>query len=454
MTSRQQKILLVDDDPGLLKLLTIRFRNAGYEVDTVESGEKAFAHLLVFRPQLVITDLRMDGVDGLTLAEEISQHNPSLPVIILTAHGTIPEAVQATHQGVFSFITKPFDSKELLEHVSRALRIAGVQGSECTSDEADYQWRDGIITRSSNMEDLLAQARLVARTDASVFIYGESGTGKELLALAIHRASRRRDKPFIAVNCGAIPETLLESELFGHRKGAFTGAIQHYEGLFRAADQGTLFFDEIGDMPPALQIKLLRVLQQNQVRPLGSTETVNVDVRVISATHRNIDEELAQGNFRPDLYYRLNVVTLELPSLAQRRADIPLLAHHFLSMLSRKNNKNVKSFSPEAMDLLLSAPWPGNVRELLNVVEQCMALSTTPVISAALVQTALRDKPSTLLSFAEARSRFERDYLAQVLQMTDGNVSKAARLAKRNRTEFYKLLNRHQLDPALFKSSK
>jgi two-component system response regulator GlrR len=385
--------------------------------------------------------------------DAIHQRNPTLPVIILTAHGTIPDAVAATKRGVFGFLTKPFDSKSLLEQVEKALTASGLHNEEISYSAEDTNWRRGIITRNPIMEDVLNQARLVAESDISVFIHGESGTGKDLLARAIHKASPRSNHPFVAINCSAIPEPLLESELFGHSKGSFTGATRDHKGLFQAADKGTLFLDEIGDMPLSLQAKLLRVLQDKEVRPIGATESVTVDVRVISATHRNLEQEMARGRFREDLYYRLNVVELEIPSLAQRREDIPLLALHFLNKLSGKSTRKVEGFSPEAMELLVSASWPGNVRQLLNVVEQTVALSTTPFISTALVQKALRSEPGEILSFVDARTSFEREYLVQLLQIAQGNVTQAARLAKRNRTEFYKLLRRHHLEPGLFKQA-
>lgn len=450
MNTSRHKILLVDDDRDLLRLLSIRLNAAGYQVAIAESGEKAMALLASSWPQLVVTDLRMEGMDGMALFDAIRKSSATLPVIILTAHGSIPEAVAATRQGVFAFLTKPFDSKVLLEQIEKALHLSGspLHGN---SNEEETEWRRAIVTRSPVMEDLLRQAKLVAAGDASVFIRGESGSGKELLARALHLASPRRNKPFVAINCGAIPEALLESELFGHTKGSFTGATQDYQGLFQAAHQGTLFLDEIGDMPSALQVKLLRVLQEKQVRPVGSTHNVLVDVRIVSATHRDAAEEITAGNFREDLFYRLNVVTLEIPSLPERREDIPLLAMHFLATLAEKYNKKIKGFSPEAMELLVGAPWPGNVRQLLNIVEQTIALCTTSIISTALVQKALRDKPGRIPALADARRQFEREYLAQLLKITAGNVTQAALLAHRNRTEFYRLLNRHELDPALFK---
>jgi two-component system response regulator GlrR len=445
-------ILLVDDDPDLLKLISLRLTSAGYRVRTADSGETALAALAVLRPVAVITDLRMPGIDGLQLFDAIHRQDAALPVIILTAHGTIPDAVAATQRGVFGFLTKPFDSQELLQKVAAAIKVAGdapASGSDAAADR-----RSGIVTRSPRMEDVLRQARLVADSDASVLICGESGTGKELLARAIHRASPRRDKPFVGVNCAAIPEPLLESELFGHARGAFSGAVQAHKGLFQAADGGTIFLDEIGDMPSALQVKLLRVLQDGEVRPVGATQPIPVDVRVISATHRDLDACKATGQFREDLYYRLNVVSLRLPPLAERREDIPLLATHFLRKLAERYRKPVPSLAPEAMAMLVAAPWPGNVRQLLNLLEQAMALATTTVIPASLVQSALREDASALVPFEEARKQFELDYLVRLLKITGGNVTQAALLAKRNRTEFYKLLQRHRLEPAMFKESK
>jgi two-component system response regulator GlrR len=452
MASDKYRVLLVDDDPGLLRLLSMRLTAAGYEVTTVESAEQALAQIPLLQPHLMITDLQMSGMDGMTLFNQVHSRNPSLPVLILTAHGTIPDAVEATSRGVFSYLTKPFDSKVLLEHVARALKISGEPAA--MHDVKPGEWRKELVTRSPLMENLLTQARLVAGSDASVLIQGQSGTGKELLARAIHRASARAGGPFVGLNCSAIPESLFESELFGHVKGAFTGATRDHPGLFRAAAGGTLFLDEIGDMPPGFQVKLLRALQERSIRPVGSTESVAIDVRIISATHQDLELALRENRFREDLYYRMNVVTLELPSLAERREDIPLLANHFLKHFPDTGKRGVRGFSPEAMEAMLSAPWPGNVRQLYNVVEQSVALSTTPLIPVSLVQRALRGESSEMPAFAEARSEFERDYLTRLLQITHGNVTRAAGIAKRNRTEFYKLLQRHHLNPAQFKAAR
>ena len=423
------RILLVDDDPGLLRLLSIRLRAEGYEVEAVESAHKALATLNRFSPDLVITDLRMDKMDGIGLLKELQTRSPGLRVVIITAHGTIPDAVVATQSGAFGFLTKPIDKDELMQTVEKALRVSG-------SIEVEEGWASEIITRNQALKEILNQAKMVAATDARVLINGESGTGKELLAKAIHNASPRHDKPFVAINCSAMAENLLESELFGHEKGAFTGATRSHKGLFQAAEGGTLLLDEIGDMPMRLQVKLLRVLQEHQVRPVGSTDAIDVDVRVISATHRDLQELMGQGRFREDLYYRLNVVNIKIPTLDQRREDIPLLVAHFLQVISREAGQERKVYAPEAVEMLVTAEWPGNIRQLYNVVRQNIALSRSPVISAELVQQSLGEHAGKLLSFSDARDEFTRNYLSQILQITTGNVSQAARLAKRNRTEF------------------
>jgi two-component system response regulator GlrR len=452
MSETARRILAVDDDPGLLRLLTIRLKSAGYDVTAVESAEKALAQLSVARPHLVVTDLRMSGMDGTALFDAIHNTHSTLPVIILTAHGTIPDAVAATQRGVFGYLTKPFDARALLAEVERALAVGVAAGADAMV--GGDEWRSAIITRNPAMENVLAKARLIAANDASVLIYGESGTGKELLAQAIHNASARRDRAFVAINCGAMPEQLLESELFGHVKGAFTGAVRDNKGLFQTADKGTLFLDEIGDMPLPLQVKLLRVLQEKQVRPVGATQSIEVDVRVISATHCDIEIEMTAGRFREDLYYRLNVVSLKLPLLSERREDIPLLASHFLATLAQKYAKTINSIAPEALELLVAAAWPGNVRQLYNVIEQAVALCNTSLVPAALVQQAIQHQQTEFASFEQARKQFEHDYLTRLLKITAGNVTQAAKLAQRNRTEFYKLLQRHDLDPALFKQFK
>lgn len=443
MMKNSARLLLVDDDPGLLKLLGMRLVSEGFQVTTAASGAEALRLLQREKIDLAISDLRMDEMDGMALFAEIQNLYPGLPVIILTAHGSIPDAVAATQQGVFSFLTKPVDRDALYQAIDQALAH-----SAPASDDA---WRASIVTRSPLMLRLLEQARMVAQSDVSVLINGQSGTGKEVLAQAIHAASPRAGRPFIAINCGALPEQLLESELFGHARGAFTGAVSQRAGLFQAAEGGTLFLDEIGDMPPSLQVKLLRVLQERKVRPLGSNHDLEIDVRILSATHRNLAKAMEKKEFREDLYYRLNVVNLRLPTLQERAEDIPLLATHLLKQSAERHKPFVRSFSTDAMKRLVGASWPGNVRQLVNVIEQCVALSSAPVIGEALVEQALEGENTALPTFAEARNQFELNYLRKLLQMTRGNVTHAARLAGRNRTEFYKLLSRHELDATEFK---
>ena len=449
-------VLVVDDDEDILKLLTMRLRAKGFRITAVGSAEQALAQIAVDPPRVVVSDVRLPGLDGLALFEEIRRTRPTLPVILLTAHGNIPDAVDATSRGVFGYLTKPFDSQILLEKIDRALQLSApishAGDDPGAAGKGDDAWMAGVIFRSSKMAELMAEARMVAASDASVLIRGESGSGKEVLARAIHRASQRAKGPFVAINCGAIPEQLLESELFGHAKGAFTGAGASRVGLFQAANGGTLFLDEIGDMPLALQVKLLRVLQERVVRPVGTTKAEPVDVRLLSATHRDLDAAMAQGQFREDLYYRLDVVSLTMPRLDERREDIPLLALHFVQLLAGKYGKPVNGFAPEALEALATAAWPGNVRQLFNVVEQSCALTSTPLIPLTLIQRALRVPAMDALNYAEAKQRFERNYLVQLLKLTDGSVADAARLADRNRTEFYRLLQKHDLTPAMFRS--
>ena len=439
----QPSVLLVDDDESLLRLMTIRLQGEGYAVQSAESGKDALRLLNTQNVDVVLSDLRMPGLDGLSLFEEIMSIGKDIPVILMTAHGTIQDAVEATQRGVFGFLTKPIDHDEL-----RALLKKAVSQTQ-SLQKGD--WCEQIITRSLHMEQLLDQAYRVAQRDVSVLISGASGTGKELLATAIHKASKRAQKPFVAINCGALPENLLESELFGHAKGSFTGAVNEHQGLFKEADGGTLFLDEIGDMPISLQVKLLRALQEQMIRPVGSSKQIPINVRVISATHRNLNTEMEEGNFREDLYYRLNVVNITLPSLRERSEDIPLLARYLLKKSAEKHEVKVSRFSDDAMQLLTTCLWPGNVRQLVNVVEQCVALTQTSVIASHLVEQALSASEQKWPTLTEARDAFEQQYLLKLLKMTDGNVTRAAELAGRNRTDMHKLMKKHELQSGDFK---
>ncbi|MGB1305445.1 sigma 54-interacting transcriptional regulator [Pseudoalteromonas marina] len=435
------KVLLVDDDASLLKLLAIRIESKGYQVTTCESGLAALQILKSHVFDAVITDLRMDEMDGMALHRQLQSRYPALPVIMMTAHGSIPDAVEATKQGIFAFITKPVDKDELFDSLANAIDIHGVNTDEAPS-------KSNIVTRSGAMLHLLEQVKLLGPTHVNVLISGASGTGKELLAQAIHQHSQVSNGPFVAINCGAVPGELLESELFGHKKGAFTGAVKDHQGLFQQAQGGTLFLDEIGDMPLNLQVKLLRVLQEKTIRPVGFQEEISIDVRIVSATHKNLPEAIKNQQFREDLYYRLNVVNLKLPPLCERREDISLLAQYFSASIAKRMNQNEKHFANDAMHALVRYDWPGNIRQLQNVVEQVVALTPGEVISAHLVLAALdsNEKSVEPLSLNDAKKEFERDYVINTLKMAGGNVAEGAKLAKRNRSDFYKLIKKHNID--------
>ena len=420
-------------------------RAEGYIVEGVESAAEALAALTHFRPNLVITDLRMENMDGIGLLNEIQRHYPGLRVLLLTAHGTIPDAVEATQSGAFGFLTKPVNKQQLLDYVERAMKVSGLPQTE---DE----WNSKIITRNPAMTERLRQAQRVAATQSPVLITGESGTGKGLLARMIHRSSNRRNQPFLGINCGAMAEELLESELFGLEKGTLISAHRAHKGLFHAADGGILFLDKIGDLSLRLQVKLLRVMLDERVYSVGDTETVPIDVRVISTTHQDLNELVLEGNFHSSLLGRLNIVNIQLPPLRERREDVPLLVEHFLEQIATEAAQERKVYAPEALELLVANDWPGNVRQLYNVVYQNVVLSPTRVLSLEQVRSTLGEHAaSTLPSFSAARDEFTRNYLAQLLQISNGNVSQAARLAKRNRTDFYKLLGKHRLSPEHFK---
>ncbi|MEM5549779.1 sigma 54-interacting transcriptional regulator [Pseudoalteromonas neustonica] len=435
------RILLVDDDTSLLKLLAIRIESKGYQVTTCESGMAALQLLKNNVFDAVVTDLRMDEMDGMALHRQLQSRYPALPVIMMTAHGSIPDAVEATKQGIFAFLTKPVDKDELFDSLAKAIEIHGLGADENSKNS-------NIVTRSGAMLHLLEQVKLLGPTHVNVLISGASGTGKELLANAIHQYSHASEGPFVAINCGAVPGELLESELFGHKKGAFTGAVKDHQGLFQQAQGGTLFLDEIGDMPLNLQVKLLRVLQEKTIRPVGFQEEIPIDVRIVSATHKNLPDAIANQQFREDLYYRLNVVNLKLPPLRERREDVSLLAQYFSASIAKRMNQKEKRFTNDAMHALVRHDWPGNIRQLQNVVEQVVALTPGEVISVQLVESALNSNESNIepLSLNDAKKEFERDYVINTLKMAGGNVAEGAKLAKRNRSDFYKLIKKHNID--------
>jgi two-component system, NtrC family, response regulator GlrR len=454
-----EKILVVDDDRGLLTLMKARLEAAGYCVCLAEGPEDAIACAQGEIYNAAVLDLKMEGeTDGIALMERLLNIQPYLPVIILTAYGTIASAVEATKKGAYDFMTKPFEAKDLLYRLAKAMEVGKlkVEVDRLRSLVRERYHFDNIIASSDKMQQVLRQVSQIAPTDSTICLYGESGTGKELIAKAIHMSSTRSQGPFVAINCGAIPEGLLENELFGHAKGAFTGADQPKKGLLQQAEGGTLFMDEIAELPLSLQVKLLRVFQEREFYPVGGVKPVHVNIRLLAATNQDLWKAIGDGKFREDLYYRIHVIPVYLPPLRERPEDIPLLAHYFLQHFCREMNRDVTGFSPEAMQRLMLHRWPGNVRELGNVIERAVALAPEGCIASDHLYLEREVAPSTssasrLMSLNEARLEFERAYLTQILNATRGNVSRAAALAGRYRAEFYKLMRKHNLDPATFK---
>ena len=448
------KVLIVDDDRNLLGLLKMRLESSGYIVTTALREQEAKEAVAGDIFDLAIVDLQLAEQDGISLMEDLHRVLPGMPVIILTAHGSIGSAVEAMRRGATTYLTKPFDARELILHIERAMenRRLTSEISRLKGLLAERYGFENIVARSKAMERVLEVVSRIAPTDSTVYIHGESGTGKELIARALHLASTRKESPFVEINCAALPETLLESELFGHEKGSFTGAVRTSKGLFAQAHEGTIFLDEIGDMPLSIQSKFLRVLQERRFTPVGGEQSVAVDVRVIVATNKDLDKQVAQGLFREDLFYRIHVIPLELPPLRERKEDIPLLVDHFLRKYGKQMNKDVKRLTPKAMQRLMLHDWPGNVRELENTIEYAMAMTRDDVIREDGVLPAragLSDGP--LKPLKEAKDAFEKEYLINVLKITRGNVSSAAELAGKYRADFYNLLKKYELNPGDFK---
>ncbi len=454
MLKMTPSILIIDDDPDFLRLLGLWLESEDYRVLSSSDPLQGLNMLDRESVDLVITDLRMPGMDGMAVLEAVQTRDPNLPVILLTAHGSIPNAVEAMRAQAFGYLSKPFSNDELQTLCTAALsqRQASQELAKLRA-ELRAQAGQSILHRSPVMAAMVDEIARIASSQASVFLSGESGSGKERVARAIHEASARRERPFVAVNCGAIPSELAESELFGHVKGAFTGATQDHVGLIRSADQGTLFLDEIGDLPLGLQVKLLRVLQEGTLRPVGAKNEISVDLRIISATHQDIHALTASGAFREDLYYRLHVIPLRVPSLNERPEDILLLAQHFLDRESQRLERNIPGFSPEAMDKLMQRPWPGNVRELENAVTFAAAITEKGWVAGEAIPDAGRQGGSSAFPpLQDAKTAFERVYLENLLRATDGNISRAARIAGRHRTDLYKLMRKHGLAPQFFKT--
>ncbi len=448
------KILIVDDDRNLLEVLKVRVESAGYDVFAAVREQDALDAARSEAFDLSIVDLQLERSNGIALMKELRLLLPDMPVIILTAFGTIESAVQAMRQGAYGYLTKPFNPRDLFSHIEKAL-----ENSRLTVEinrlkgllQEGYDSPD-MVVRSDKMQQVLNIVSRVAGMDSTVYIHGESGTGKELIAKAIHLASDRKGKPFVALNCAALPESLLESRLFGHEKGAFTGAVQTTKGLFSQAHEGTIFLDEIGDMSLAIQAKLLRVLEERCFYPIGSEKLVEVDVRVIVATNKDLEEEVKKGLFRSDLFYRIHVIPIYLPPLRERKEDIPPLVEHFLGRLNQQMKKEIKGVTPEAMRKLMLHDWAGNVRELENTLEYAAAMTRDDVLTEEFILPS-RHSPSEepFRPLKEARDAFERGYLIKLLQACKGNISEAADLAGKYRTDFYTLLKKHSLNPADFR---
>ena len=448
-----RRILVVDDDRNLLELIKIRLESAQYDVDSAMNEEDAVekARNQVF--DIAVIDLHLINKSGITLMEEIHAINPEMPVIILTAYGTIESAVESMKKGAYSYLTKPFDARELLLQIEKALEkqklsteISRLKG--LLTDKYDFS---NIVARSEKMQRVLEQVLRIARTESTIYIYGDSGTGKELVAKAVHLISERNDKAFVDINCAAIPESLLESELFGHEKGAFTGAVRTRGGLFTQANGGTIFLDEIGDMPLSIQAKLLRVLQERRFYPVGGKEPVEVDVRLIVATNKDLEEEVKKGRFREDLFYRIHVIPIYLPPLSDRREDIPPLVDHFLRIFTTNMNKKIKGLTPQALQILMMKDWPGNVRQLQNTIEYAVAMAQEDYITEDLLQHQKEISPEELKPLKEAKANFEKSYIIHLLETTQGNVSQAAKMAGKYRADFYNLLKKYNLKPIDFK---
>ena len=453
-----EKVLVVDDDKNILEVLRIRLESEGYDVTVTSIADTALqlARDHLFGVALLDLKLAEGEEDGIELMQNLHQLNPEMPIIILTAYGTISSAVDAMKRGAYSYLTKPFDHHELLQQIQNGLEKTNLsrEVKRLRSMIADKYGINNIIGKSNTMQEVLDKTSRAAETDSNVYISGESGTGKELIAKSLHLLSSRKDKPFVAINCASIPEGLLESELFGYEKGAFTGAAGKKKGVFSQAHTGTLFLDEILETPQAMQARLLRVLEEKQFYPLGGEKPIHVDVRIVAASNRDIEKEVENGTFRQDLYYRLYVIPLHLPPLRKRTEDIPLLANHFLQIFHEEMGGELKKLTPNALQKLLSYHWPGNVRELKNTIEYAVAMSSGEVIEENLILQTQQVEDSGVKSLKEAKNKFEKDYISKALSLTDGNISRAASLIGKYRADFYELLKKHNLKISNFKSSK
>jgi len=441
------KILVVDDDRNILQVIKMRLVSGEYQVVTAGDAKEALKLAEVESFDLVVLDLKLDGQDGISLMEDIHHINPDIPVIILTAYGTIKSAVNAMKKGAYGYLTKPFDGHELLVQIDNCLekkRLSTEVKSLRQLVKKKYGF-DNIIGKSEKMKKVFEQVTLAAATDSNVYIEGKSGTGKELIAKTLHVASDRKDYPFIALNCAAIPENLMESELFGYEKGAFTGADKTKKGLIEEASFGTFFLDEISEMPPSMQAKILRVLEEKEFYPVGGRQIVKMNARIIAASNKNLEQEIKNGNFRDDLFYRIHVIPIKLPTLNERKEDIPILSRHFLQKFSSEMGKEIEGFSTGAMQKLISYPWPGNIRELENTIEYAVAMTKKNIITEDLILQTQSINIEGLKSFKSAKENFEKNYLIQLFELTKGNISQAAKLAGKYRADVYELIKKYDI---------
>ena len=449
-----EKILVIDDDANILEVLQMRLRSRGYHITIARNGKKAKIILSSTPCNLVIIDLRLSEENGIELMEEIVGYYPNLPIIILTAHGSIESAVEAMGKGAYSYITKPFNNEDLLLHIKKALEkqqlTKEIERLRNQLDESQDFKR--IIGNDKRMKEILEKVSKIAKTDCTVAIYGESGTGKELIARAIHHKSNRTKGPFITLNCGAIPEGLFENEFFGHIRGAFPGAYESKEGLFVQGDGGTIFLDGIGNTSLALQVKLLRVLQEREVKPIGGTKSVKVNVRVIVASNTDIQKAVNEGKFREDLFYRIHVVPIYIPPLRERKDDIPLLATYFMTGFSKLLKKDIKGFTPAAIQRMMLYDWPGNIRELQSKVEHAVVMANKDIIATEDLFTSANTLKNNFNSYRDAKERFECEYLENLLRINKGNITNASKTAKRYRADIYKLIKKYNINPENYKN--
>ncbi len=447
------KILVLDDDQNLLNVIKMRLEASGYQVATAIQAETALEIAKEEGIDLALVDLKLAGKNGIEVMQELHQIDPEMPIIILTAYGTIKTAVEAMKRGAYSYLSKPYDYHDLLLQIKNGLERSRLSKEVVRLRdmvEGRYGFKN-VIGKSEKMKKVLAQVRQAAESESSVYIEGESGTGKGLIAKALHFASSKKDGPFIVINCANIPENLLESELFGYEKGAFTGATRSKKGLFRQAHKGTILLDEISEMALFMQAKLLRVLEEKEFYPLGGEKPVKVDTRLIAASNKKMKEEVKKGRFRKDLFYRIYVIPIELPPLRERKEDIPLLAEHCLKKIAKDNKKEIKGFSRGVLQKLMLHSWPGNVRELENTIECAVAMATQDVITDDLILPAQTTDGERLRPLGEAKKGFERNYVIQLMELTQGNISRASKLAGKYRADFYDLLKKHDLNPQDFR---